>query len=182
MSGTVEPRPAASATFYFCCSVLAFSHLNSTGRRVWLSKARELGGGFSAFEGGSWPLFGSARYFSRASAYQVFRFWAALLRVHAAAHRGQHIASHRTALPSIAQCISASHARVFNTWFFDRPEIADFGGLGGPGRPGNLSKRSGASPPTVSKGLCGPPGAAQTPKIVDVRSVKKPCIKNLGVR
>ena len=119
MSRTVEPSPAVSATFYFCCSVFPFSYLSPTGRRVWLSKAREFGGGFSAFEGGSWPLFGSAHDFSRASMYHVFRFWAALLRVHAAAHRGQHIASHRTALPSIAQCISASHTRVFNIGFFD---------------------------------------------------------------
>ena len=153
MSRTVEPSPAVSATFYFCCSVFPFSYLNPTGRRVWLSKAREFGGGFSAFEGGSWPLFGSAHDFSRASMYHVFRFWAALLIVHAAAHRGQHIASHRTALPSIAQCISASHARVFNIGFFDRPEIVDVRGLGGPGRPGNLPKRSGASPATFSKAL-----------------------------
>ena len=34
-----------------------------------------------------------------------------------------------------------------------RPEIVDFGGLGGPGRPGNLPKRWGASPPTFLEGF-----------------------------
>ena len=35
----------------------------------------------------------------------------------------------------------------FNMRFFDRLEIVDFGGLGGPGRPGTLPRRWGASPP-----------------------------------
>ena len=33
------------------------------------------------------------------------------------------------------------------------PEIVDFGGLGGPGRPGNLPERWGASPPTFLEGF-----------------------------
>jgi len=37
--------------------------------------------------------------------------------------------------------------------FFDRPEIVDFWGLGGPGWPGNLPKRWGASPPTFLEGF-----------------------------
>jgi len=57
---------------------------------------------------------------------------------------------------------------------FDRPEIVDFGGLGGPGRPGDLPKRWGASVSRL-------PGAAQTPQIDDLRSVKKSYIRNLGV-
>ena len=34
-----------------------------------------------------------------------------------------------------------------------RPEIVDLGGLGGPGRPGNLPKKWGASPPTFLEGI-----------------------------
>ena len=39
--------------------------------------------------------------------------------------------------------IRKAHTMVVNTWLFDRTEIVDFGGLGGPGRPGNLPKRRG---------------------------------------
>ena len=50
--------------------------------------------------------------------------------------------------------------------------MSDFGGLGGPGRPGNLPKRWGAKPPTFMEGFPAA-GAAQTPKIDDFRSAKK---------
>jgi len=63
---------------------------------------------------------------------------------------------------------------------FDRPEIVDYGGLGGPGRPGNLPKRWGAKPPTFLEGLPAA-RAAQTSKIDDFLSAKIPYIKNLGV-
>ena len=45
--------------------------------------------------------------------------------------------------------------RVFNAWFLGRPEIVDFGGLGGPGSPKNHSRRWGAKPPTFWNGLWG---------------------------
>jgi len=63
--------------------------------------------------------------------------------------------------------------------FVHRPEIVDFGGLAGPGRPGNLPKRWGAKSPTFLEGR--PPGAPQGLKIDDLRSVKKSYIENLGV-
>jgi len=91
----------------------------------------------------------------------------------------------------------------------DRPEIVGFGGLGGPGRPINPPKRSGAKPPTFLEGFpasrgrpdpqhrrfpvaqntapdllgrfLGRPGPPRPPKINDFRSVKKPRIKNPGV-
>ena len=36
---------------------------------------------------------------------------------------------------------------------FYRPEIVDFGDLGGPGRPGYLPKKWGANPPTFLEGF-----------------------------
>ena len=61
-----------------------------------------------------------------------------------------------------------------------KTEIVDFGGLGGPGRPGYLPKRWGTSPPHLFGRFPGRP-AAQTPKIDDFRSVQKLYIRNPAV-
>ena len=45
-----------------------------------------------------------------------------------------------------------------------RGKILDFRGLGGPGRPGNPSRRRGASPPTFLKGLPAARGRQDPPK------------------
>ena len=47
---------------------------------------------------------------------------------------------------------------------FDRPEVVDFGALGGPGRPGNPPKRWGAKPPTFLEGFPAAPGRPDPPK------------------
>jgi len=60
------------------------------------------------------------------------------------------IGTHGATQPS---CGVSIYPWVFNTCFFDRPEIVDFGGLGGPGRPGNLPKGWGAKPPTFLEGF-----------------------------
>ena len=44
-----------------------------------------------------------------------------------------------------------------------RGKILDFGGLDGPGRPGNILKRWGASPPTFFKGFPAAPGRPDPP-------------------
>ncbi len=68
----------------------------------------------------------------------------------------------------------------FYTLFLGRPEVVDFGGLGGPGGPNNHAKIWRLCPSyfcMVSRA----PGAAQTPKIDDFRPAQKSCIKNLSV-
>ncbi len=66
-------------------------------------------------------------------------------------------------------------------WSLDRPEIAIFWGLDGPGGRENPFKRWGAKRSTLLQGFPGV-GAAQTPNIDDFRSVDKPCLKNPNVR
>ncbi len=58
------------------------------------------------------------------------------------------------------------YAWVFNTWFLSRPEVVDFGGLGGPGGLQNHSKRW---------GFWGPP---KPHKSTISRRPQKPRIKN----
>jgi len=67
----------------------------------------------------------------------------------------------------------------FLAQFFGRPEIVDFWGVwAARGGRETFQKAGGRSPPPFWK-LSRPPGAAQTPKIDDFRSVKKSCVRNL---
>jgi hypothetical protein len=75
---------------------------------------------------------------------------------------------------------SGGSTLVSNIRFLGRPDIADFGGLGGPGGPENHSRRWGAKPP-LSGMVFGALRAAQTRKINDFRPAQKPCIKNPSV-
>ena len=63
-------------------------------------------------------------------------------------------------------------AKAVQSEFQDRPDIIDFGGLGSPGGGETLQKGGGRGPPPFWR-VSRPPGAAQTPKIDDFRSVKK---------
>jgi len=60
--------------------------------------------------------------------------------------------------------------------FFGRSEIVDFGGLGGPGRPGNLPKGGGLRP-LLFGGFPGRPGPPRPLKLDDLRAAKKSCVK-----
>ncbi len=83
---------------------------------------------------------------------------------------------------STQACREVCTLEVFFTWFWGRPQILDFWGLGGPGGPKNtLQKVGGRSPPASGK-VFGAAGAAQTQRIGDFRPAQKPCIKNQSVR
>ena len=56
-----------------------------------------------------------------------------------------------------------------------------FGGLGGPGQPGNPPRRWGGEAPHLFGRFPGRPGPPRGPKIDDFRSVKKSYITNTGV-
>jgi hypothetical protein len=66
---------------------------------------------------------------------------------------------------------------VLKTWFLGRPDMVDFGGLGGPGGPQIHPRRWWASPPPCGMVF----GAAQTPTINDFRPAQKPCMKSQSV-
>ena len=57
----------------------------------------------------------------------------------------------------------------------DRPGIVDFGGLGGPGRPGNPPKRWGAKPHTFLKGFPAARGRPDPQSPGFSRSIWPPC-------
>ena len=62
----------------------------------------------------------------------------------------------------------------------DRPEIVDFSGSGRPRAARKPLKKCGGRSPSPFRRVSRPPGAAQTPKIDDFRSVEKSYLKNLG--
>ncbi len=67
---------------------------------------------------------------------------------------------------------------ILNAWFWDRPAVAGFRGLGGPGGRENLCQKVGRFAPRLLEGCS---GAAKTSKIDEFRSVQKQCIKILNV-
>ena len=71
----------------------------------------------------------------------------------------------------VERCRAACLTICPNTWFFDQQELVVVHGLGDAGRPGNPSKRWGASPP-LCKDIPRPPGVVQTPNTDDLRLVK----------
>ncbi len=70
---------------------------------------------------------------------------------------------------------------VFNTWFWGRPGIVDFWGLGGSGGPTNQSRRWGAKPPTFWNCFLGLPGPPKPNQITISGRPQKPRTKNPGV-
>ncbi len=69
---------------------------------------------------------------------------------------------------------------VLNSWFLGRPEIVDFGGLGGPAALKTIPEGRGLRPPPFGM-VFGAAGAVQTHKILKFRPAQEPCIKNSSV-
>jgi hypothetical protein len=66
---------------------------------------------------------------------------------------------------------------VFYTRFWGLSKIIILGGVGWPAGPKTIPKGEGLRPPLFGM-VFGAAGAAQTPKIDDVRPAQKPCIEN----
>jgi hypothetical protein len=87
-----------------------------------------------------------------------------------------------TTLRATPKCPRATqkvaYAWVPNTCFSGRPGIADFWGLGGPGGPQQLFQKVGGRSAQPFGTFFGAAGAAQTPRVDDLRPAQQPCIKN----